>query len=79
MAMNVSSPAVQVQSPRSLAPALGLELAGRVRVAPTLCLYVGAAVLGILAGERFTARGETLLELTRLQVNAEAGLGVALW
>ncbi len=77
--LDASSPSTAVRSDRFVAAAFGAQLAGRVRLASVLWLYLRGSVLGLVNGERYTVRGEPLFELARLQVTGEAGFGVALW
>jgi hypothetical protein len=77
--LDASSPATPVRSDRSVAPALGVELAGRVRLSAPAWLYVRTSCLGVLAGERYLVRGDVVFDWTRLQVSAEVGLGLAVW
>ena len=79
VALDTTSATSSVRSDRSVSPALGVEAAGRVRLASVVWLFVRASVLGVFDAQRYTVRGQPALDLSRLQVGGEAGLGVAVW
>ncbi len=79
LVLDSESAATEVRSQRSVVPGLGVQVAGRVRIASVVWLHLRASVLGVPWGERYLVRGEPLLDASGLQVTGEAGLGVAVW
>ncbi len=79
VSMDASSASAMVRSDLTAAAGLGLGLSGRVRIAGPLSLYAEASAVGLLDGPRYFVRGQLLADLSRLQVNASAGLAVWLW
>jgi hypothetical protein len=79
VSMDASSASAVVRSDLTAAPGLGLDLSGRVRLTGPLSLFAEASAVGLFDGPRYFVRGEPLLDLSRLQVGASAGLAVSLW
>ena len=79
VSMDAASASAAVRSDLTAAPGLGLDLSGRVRLAGPLSLFAEASAVGLLDGPRYFVRGEPLVDLSRLQVGASAGLAVLLW
>jgi hypothetical protein len=79
VALNATSTTSEVSSYLSATPALGAQLLGRIRLTEVLGIYLRSSVMGLLLADSFTVRGENVIELAGLQVDAQAGLAVALW
>lgn len=79
VSIDTASPTLTVRSGWSVAPAMGAQAGGRVRLGDRTWLSVRAAALGVIVGQRFTAQGQPLLSLSGLEAAVEAGVGMALW
>ncbi len=79
VSVNAASTTSEVASYLSATPALGAQVQGRPRLTDVLGLYLRASAIGLLLADTFTVRGETVAALDALQVDAQLGLGVALW
>jgi hypothetical protein len=73
-----SSTGATVRSQWAVEPALGLQAKVGVRLGHRFRFFLSSTTLGILAGKRFTVRGEKIMDLARLQTGAQLGLGIDL-
>jgi hypothetical protein len=74
-----SSATLSVRSGWSVVPAVGAQVGGRLRLADPVWLCLRAAALGVIVGQHYSAQGQPLVSMSGLQLDVEAGLGVALW
>jgi hypothetical protein len=79
VSIDTSSPTLAVRSGWAVAPALGGQAGGRLRLGDRTWLCVRAAALGVIVGQHFTAQGQPLLSLSGLEAAVEAGVGMDLW
>jgi hypothetical protein len=68
-----------VRSRTLLVPAAGLEADAQLRLAGTVALFVRGAALGVLSAERYTVRGNPVVDTSRWLVAIDAGLSFAVW
>jgi len=73
-----ASSATPVRSTRNVMVGLGAEVEGRIVVLGTAWLFVRAAAVGVLNGERYEAAGSPLFDTSRLQLSGTFGVGVGL-
>jgi hypothetical protein len=64
---------------RHALPAVGLEAEGRLRAGTTAWLFARASVLGVLLGEGYRIDGQLVLDTSRVQIAASAGIGMSVW
>ena len=57
---------------------LGAEAEGRLRAWETTWLFARVSALGLLLGERYDVSGTPILDASRFELSAVAGIGVAL-
>ena len=74
-----SGPPMTMGSQRAVVPGLGGALEGRWAVGGRAWIFARVQALGVLAGERYLVRGAAVVDTSRLQARAAAGLGVAVW
>lgn len=74
-----SSTTTAVQAMRHAVPAVGLDAEGRLRAGRTVWLFARASVLGVLLGEAYRIDGELVLDTSRFQIAASAGIGMNVW
>jgi hypothetical protein len=58
--------------------ALGGDAEGRLRAWETTWIFARVSALGVLLGERYDVSGTPILDASRFQLSAVAGIGVAL-
>ena len=73
-----STPALPVHSTHDVIIGLGGEAEGRLRAWETTWLFARVSALGVLLGERYDVSGVPILDTSRFQLSAVAGIGVAL-
>jgi hypothetical protein len=74
-----SSALTAVRTTRYVVPALGADLEGRLRMGASAWIYGRVTTLGVVLGERYLAGGQPVLDTSRLQASASAGLGLTVW
>jgi hypothetical protein len=74
-----SSPTTPVQGMRHAVPAVGVEGEGRLRVGRTAWLFARITALGVLLGEGYHIDGQLVLDTSRFQMAAAAGIGMSVW
>jgi hypothetical protein len=74
-----SSAQTAVQAMRHTVPAVGAEAEGRVRVGAAAWLFVRATALAVLLGEGYRVDGDLVLDTSRFQIAASAGIGMSVW
>lgn len=79
LSIETSSPTLTVRSGWSVAPALGGQAGGRLRLSDRMWLCARVSALGVIVGQRYTAQGQPLASLSGLQIGFQAGMGVDLW
>ena len=57
---------------------LGAEAEGRLRAWESTWLFARVSALGVLLGERYDVSGAPILDTSRFELSAVAGIGVAL-
>src|SRR6185503_3107119 len=78
VSIETSSASLAVRSGWSVAPAVGGQVGGRLRLTDRTWLCARAAALGVIVAQHFTAQGQPLVSLSGLQVGFDAGVGVDL-
>jgi hypothetical protein len=73
---STSSMTTFVRDSRDLIAGLGAEGEGRVRLGSTAWAYLRASALGVLVGTRYRVQGQAVLDTSRLEVAASAGIGI---
>ena len=74
-----STPALPVvPSTHDVIVGLGGEAEGRLRAWETTWIFARVTGLGVLLGERYEVSGAPILDTSRFQLSAVAGIGVAL-
>jgi hypothetical protein len=73
---STSSTTTFVHDSRELIAGLGAEGEGRVRLGSTAWAYLRASALGVLVGTRYRVQGQAVLDTSRLEVAATAGIGI---
>ncbi len=68
-----------VRTTRYLLPALGVDAEARLRFGASAWVYARITALGVLLGERYLVDGQAVLDTSRLQASASAGLGIAVF
>ena len=63
----------------AVVPGLGGVFEGRWSLGSAAWLFARGEALGVLAGERYLVRGVAVVDTSRFQARAAAGLGVAVW
>ena len=76
--VSAASATTPVRSARNVMVGLGAEAEGRVAFLASAWLFVRAAALGVLNGERYDAGGAPLFDTSRLQLSGSVGVGVGL-
>lgn len=71
-----SSTTTPVRDSRNLIAGLGAEGEGRVRLGTTAWAYLRASALGVLFGPRYRVQGQSVLDTSRLEIAASAGIGI---
>lgn len=79
VSIETSSPTLTVRSGWSVAPAVGGQLGGGLRLGGRTWIGARASALGVIVGQHFTAQGQPLVSLSGLQLGVEGGIGVDLW
>jgi hypothetical protein len=67
-----------VHSTHDVIIGLGAEAEGRLLAWETTWLFARVSALGVLLGERYDVSGAPILDTSRFQLSAVAGIGVAL-
>jgi len=57
---------------------VGGEAEGRLRAWETTWIFARVSALGVLLGERYDVSGTPIIDASRFQLSAVAGIGVAL-
>ncbi len=73
-----TSPTLPVHATHDVIIGLGAEAEGRLRAWETTWLFARVSALGVLLGERYDVSGAPILDTSRFQLSAVAGIGVAL-
>jgi hypothetical protein len=68
-----------VRSGWSIAPAVGGQLGGGLRLGERTWIGARASALGVILGQHYTAQGQPLVSLSGLLLGVQAGVGVDLW
>jgi hypothetical protein len=79
VSIETSSPTLATRSGWSVAPALGGQLGGGLRLGGRTWIGARASALGVILGQHFTAQGQPLVSLWGLQLGVEGGVAVDLW
>ena len=74
-----SSSTSDVRAVHDVVPAAGLDGEARLRFGAGAWLFARAAALAVLVGEAYRVEGQVIMDTSRLQVTASAGVGVGLW
>jgi hypothetical protein len=74
-----SGPPMTANSQRAALPGLGGLCEGRWALGDRAWVFARGEALGMLLGERYLVRGAAVVDTSRLQASASAGLGVAVW
>ena len=64
---------------RHAVPAIGVEAEGRLRLGGAAWLFARASALGVLLGEGYRIDGDLVLDTSRVQIAASAGVGMSVW
>jgi hypothetical protein len=64
---------------RTVVPGLGGVGEVRWRMMSEVWLYARASLVGVLLGDRYTVRGVTVVDTSRMQLQGSAGLSAAIW
>jgi hypothetical protein len=73
-----NSPTLPVHATHDVIVGLGAEAEGRFMAWETTWLFARVSALGVLLGERYDVSGAPILDTSRFQLSAVAGIGVAL-
>jgi hypothetical protein len=79
VSIETASPTLTVRSGWSIAPAVGGQLGGGLRLGERTWIGARASALGVIVGQHYTAQGQPLVSLSGLLLGVEAGVGVDLW